>query len=253
LATLGLLLSVCACGGGDDDDAKGAGANATHAGTGGKGGGGMSAAATGTGGKGGAMGTAGMGTAGMGVSGTGSVSAGADGQVVAPWDKYCVATFTKDFDVLDSFGDVALSVHKGDRYLLGTPGSFAAGTLIYIADAGPAAIDMNYDTTAPPFTSSCTGATQSMVGVFVDTTVYSDEMLKTPVCTLQAGLAVPSAGVNFAITGGDLLSASVYNVELNELAQHCKGTTSGYVEGVSVEAGSTSYGGPPIESFLGPQ
>lgn len=245
---LGLLLGLCACGGGDDDDAKATGTGGMHAGSGGKG-----AAGMGTGGKGADMRTAAMGTAGMGGSGMGSISAAADGQVVAPWDKYCVATFTRDFDVLDSFGDVALSAHKGDRYLLGTPGGFAAGSLIYIADTGPAEIEMNYDTSAPPFMSSCTeGATQSMVGVFVDTKVYSDDMLKMPVCTLQAGLAVPSSGLSFAIAGGDLLGSSVYNVELNELASHCNGTMSGFVEGVSVEAGSTEYGGPPIASFLGP-
>lgn len=208
----------------------------------------------GTGGMGAGMGTSGMGAAGMGASGMGSTSAAADGQVVAPWDKYCVATFTRDFDVVDSFGDVALSAHKGDRYLLGTSSAFAPGTLIYIADAGPATIDMTYDKSAPPFMSSCTeGATQSMVGVFVDTTVYSDDMLKMPVCTLKAGLVVPSAGLNFSIAGGDLLGASAYEVELNELASHCNGTTSGFVEGVSVEAGSTVYGGPPLASFLGPQ
>lgn len=249
LAMLGLLMTVCACGGGDDDDAKATGTGGMHAGSSGMGTGGKG---MGTGGMG-AMGSSGMGSSGMGSAGMGSISASGDGQVVAPWDKYCVATFTRDFDVIDSFGDVALSVHKGDRYLLGTPGSFAPGSLIYIADAGPAEIDMTYDKSSPPFMSSCTGATQSMVGVFVDTTVYSDDALKMPVCMLEAGLAVPSSGLSFAIAGGDLLGASVYNVELNELAQHCKGTMSGFVQGVSVEAGSTEYGGPPIASFLGPQ
>jgi hypothetical protein len=244
LAGFGLAALCGAC---SSDDGGGSGSG----GMGGLSGVGGTSGASGNGGTGGMSGVGGASGA-SGASGTGGDiavdPAQSDGQVVAPWDQFCVATFTEDFDIIDSFGDLSLSVQAGDRYLLGESSGFsAAATIVYISDQGPVELEMEVeDETMLPFTSSCTGAVQTLIGVFVDTTVFSDEALTTPVCTLQAGTAVPSSGLSYFLTGNS------YQVSLNELLEHCNGVEEGFVASVDVTVGSTIYGGIPMVTVLGP-
>jgi hypothetical protein len=205
----------------------------------------------------------GGGTGGTGADGTGAGTGGSggdiavdppsgDGQVVAPWDQHCVATFTEAFDIVDSFGDVELTVQAGDRYLLGDSGFFAAATIVYIAAEGPVELDVDVeDESMLPFTTSCPARTVSLAGVFVDMPVFSDEALTTPLCTLQAGLTVPGGGIGYAIAGGDLFTAP-YQVTLGGFSEHCGGATEGFVASIDVTIGSASYGGVPFATVLSP-
>jgi len=228
---LGVALLGAGCGGDDAGEALGGGT----AGLGGRGG------ATALGGVSGMGGAARMG---------GDIApALADGQIVAPWDEYCVATFTKDFEAVDSFGDPELSIQAGDRYLLGDPRLLSDAAIIYIADEGP--VEFNIDVGgALPFTSSCKDrATQKYVAVFVNTPVCSDAGLTTPVCTLPAGLAVPGGGINYVLS--DEGSSPSYEVELKALAAHCSDVAKGFVKAATVTVGGTnSHTGVPIAVVL---
>lgn len=201
-----------------------------------------------SGGAGGTGGASGMAAGQAGTGGDIAVDpAQADGQVVAPWDQYCVATFTEDFDIVDSFGDLALQVQAGDRYLLGEEGFFGEITLVFVGSTGPVEIEIGgSDEIMPPFTSSCTGATELRIGVFADTVVYSDSALTSPLCTLQAGLTVPGSGVDYFVSG------SGYQVMLKELAAECGGAAQGFVDEVSVSTPLIGYFGVPFASVLAP-
>jgi len=253
-AWLWILLSLSGlCVGCSSDDGGGSGAG----GSGGTSGGGTGGASGASGMN--AGGTGGGGTGGGGTGGTGGTGGNidvdppsGDGQVVAPWDQHCVATFTEDFDIVDSFGDVALSVSAGSRYLIGDSGFFAAATIVYIAAEGPVELDIEVDDgSMVPFTSSCPGRTLSLAGVFVDMPVFSDEALTMPLCTLQAGLTVPDGGIGYAVAGGDLFTAP-YQVTLGGFSEHCGGATEGFVASIDVTVGGTSYGGVPFATVLTP-
>src|SRR5512145_270805 len=62
------------------------------------------------------------------------------GQVADPWRSYCVATFTRDYRIVDMFGDPVFTAREGDAYLMTEFGeSFGkdrAG-LAYLAADGP--------------------------------------------------------------------------------------------------------------------
>lgn len=177
-----------------------------------------------------------------------------DGQVIAPWDRYCVATFTSAFEVLDSFNDVKLAIEPGDRYLLGAPGFFDETNIIYVADVGPAEMKLQLrDGSTPPFMSSCGGgATRTYIAVFVDTPVYSDEATTMTSCTLPAGLAVPGDGINYVITNGGGAMSITYQVDLKQLAPHCNGVAKGFVKAARISLGDWSSYAVPIASVLGP-
>jgi len=253
------VMGLCTGCSGDDSDGAGNGGagGASGIGAGGSGGTGGSGGAGGSGGVSGASGTNGGGAGGAG--GVGGVGGDIDvdppaagGQVVAPWDQYCVATFTEEFDVTDSFGDVVLTAQAGDRYLLGDSGFFAAATLVYIAAEGPVELDIEVeDESMLPFTTSCPGRTLSLVGVFADMPVFSDEALTMPLCTLQAGLTVNGAGIGYAVAGSDLFTAP-YQVTLGALGEHCGGASEGFVASVDVPLGGGSFGGVPFATLLAP-
>jgi hypothetical protein len=147
-----------------------------------------------------------------------------DGQVVAPWDAYCVATFTRDFTVKSFFDDVLLEIQKGDRYLLAA-GSFDE-RIVYIGEDG--ATDLRIETSDTPYTSSCR-TSDARFSVFADTTVYADLELTMPVCELKAGQLFPAGA--YSVT----LADDAYEVSFAGLASVCDGTTGGFVHPVHVE------------------
>jgi hypothetical protein len=219
------LLGLCTGCSGDDSDGAGSGGAAGASGVSGGGSGGIG------------------GTSGGGTGGDIAVDpALPDGQVAGPWDQYCVATFTEDFEVGDKLGGVQLEVQAGDRYLLGAPGTFDEISLVYIGEGGPVEMEIaGSEEMMPPLTSSCSGATETRIAVFVDTVVYTDEAL-----TMQAGLAVPGIGVNYESAG------PAYSVELQELADACGGVAEGFVQTVHVETDLGGHFGVPFATLLAP-
>jgi hypothetical protein len=122
------------------------------------------------------------------------------GEVNAPWSDFCVATFERDY-VLRDWSDAPLFTAKaGQSYLLGSwhSGSFellvptGGGVLGFDAD-----LPFDEDQDVFPFASNCElGQTKMHVAVFSDVTLYADEALSTPICTLKRGtqFAFPSWG-----------------------------------------------------------
>jgi hypothetical protein len=226
-AWLGLALcSALACTGcGDDSDEGGAGQGGS---------GGMSANA-------GMNAGAGRGMAGGGSGTGGSSNATGDGQVTADWRGYCTLTFTEDYDVVDSFGDIELSVKAGSTYLAGDAGPFGDAVLLYLTDAGPVEFEIELDDPAmPPYTSYCDENASPFIAVFVDTTVYLDEAMTMQACTLAAGTTAPGGSFGYALVG-DLFTSATYEVNLGNLAAQCSGTEIGYLEAARETIGSTTY------------
>lgn len=244
-----LIAVLCVhCG---DSDSDGVGGSAQSGGDAASGGVSSTGDASQTGGT---TGTGDMISTGGSTAVVGHIDALPDGQVIAPWDSLCVATFTEDFDIVDTFGDVELSVKAGQRYLLGEPSFFGTSTIYYIGSEGPVDLEIDVsDATMPPFTSSCDGGTTtSLSAVFVETTVYADEDLTMPLCTLSASTTMAGDGVDYAFAGGDLFSSSTYWVDLGALSSSCDGNSEGYIKAGEVEIGSTSYTVIPVATVLGP-
>src|SRR5690349_5289311 len=87
------------------------------------------------------------------------------GTVTDDWAEFCIATFTKDTELLD-FGEPAFTAQKGEKYLLTTYGSFSS-ELMFLSDGGPETFEIPEDDAGGyPFTSNCepdTGVTYSAV------------------------------------------------------------------------------------------
>jgi hypothetical protein len=189
-----------------------------------------------------------------GNSGGGAAPARPDGQVVAPWDKLCVATFTRDFEVIDAFGDPELSVQSGDRYLQGDGGLFAEAVIVYVSDEGPVEFDIDVENGEMlPFTSNCQdGSTKTYAAVFADTPVYSDEAMTMQLCSLRAGTMVEGSGIGYIAAGGGFTMPK-YQLMLEELAAQCGGAQEGYAAGAEITIGETSHIVVPIGTVLGPR
>jgi len=163
-----------------------------------------------------------------------------DGQVTAEWDKYCVATFTADYVVLDVFGDPDLSINKGDRYLL-TDSSFDdTPRVLYLTEGGPLEFEIK-DKGA--FKSSCEGDVEERTVAFADLTFFEDEQLTKQACTVKKGEVVGSIG--YAL--GD---SAVYEVTLED--EFCGGIGTGYIQSVPVVVGETTHTGPAVATVLVP-
>lgn len=175
------------------------------------------------------------------------------GQVTAPWDDMCLLTFSKDHDIVDSFFDeVDLSIRAGDSYLQAASTIFG-DSIIFISPQGPVELDLGDEVPEPPpYTSSCEGTrTVEYVSVFVDTVVYSDVELTTPICTLSAGTRAPG-NLGFGAIGGSLTDAGKYEVSFQGLEAHCAGASQGFVRGVQVTIGMNVYAGPGLVTALAP-
>jgi hypothetical protein len=177
------------------------------------------------------------------------------GEVRAPWNSACVATFDQDYDFIDPFDEVELQVVAGSRYLLADVGGFGAqATVLYLSDVGPVEFAIENDGNPPPFSSSCAGGVvEEVVGVFANVTVYSDQALNMAACMLSAGDVLPGGGLSYALVSGDLFAGGgTYEVSFGGLATACDGLDAGYVAASSVMLGETQYTVLPLASVLRP-
>lgn len=182
---------------------------------------------------------------------------GPSGQVEAPWDAYCVATFTEDFDVLD-FDEVAFTAAKGDAYLLSSLdfGGRLSPEIYFMGKKGVTDFELEIDPAAPPFTSNCAvGMTERRVGVFHDVTVYKDEEASDVACELTAGTTWVSGGGGYGLASDltfDDSKPMIYQIEFEGLAEHCNGATEGYIKVYSEVIGSTHTDMMPLGLFIAP-
>ena len=178
-----------------------------------------------------------------------------DGTAVAPWTDYCVATFTEDHQIEGHFGDVELTVQSGEAYLL-ADFEEDMSEIYYLTRFGPVGFDIEpAEDGTWPFTSNCEpGATLKHYGVFVDTVLYEEAELMTPVCQLFAGTAAPTLSSGFAIAG-DLDfdgGGTPYKVFLGGLADLCDGRTEAFLSVRLAVVGSGNHTAIPIQTFRAP-
>jgi hypothetical protein len=196
-------------------------------------------------------------------SGCGGDDDGGDGQqgagvVTAPWDAYCVATFSEDTLVLD-FGDPLFTARAGESYLMTSFATFGGETradMAYLTPKGP------YDFTVTaaagttlPFTSNCqVDQAKPYQAAFTDVSVFADEALTTKLCDLSAGTVVPaSSGISgHSSTGLSFNGPETYQVYLNGFSASCGGVETGYVSVPETTAFGVTTWLVPIARIIGP-
>lgn len=180
---------------------------------------------------------------------------GSSGQVTAPWTTYCVATFTRDYPIIDGFGDSLFTAKTGEKYLLSefsaVQGSFE---LVYLASGAPNPIAVEGETTLP-FTTNCDAGTTSYYAVFQDTAVFKDEALTEKACDLTAGTVLPADTTKqrgYSSTDLSFGATAKYSLFLNAFAASCGNIDTGYISVPQVQAlGTTTYL-VPVTSIVGP-
>ncbi|MBL4867846.1 MAG: hypothetical protein JKY67_15870 [Pseudomonadales bacterium] len=122
----------------------------------------------------------------------------------------CIATFTEDYLVTDVFGEEFFTAKTGESFILSRLGytrfgqdNVSTADLYYLVNEGAYGFQVEIEddnTSAFPFVSNCeVGETERFVGVFHDTTLYSDEELTQEVCSLTKSV---SAGMSSTTSTG---------------------------------------------------
>jgi hypothetical protein len=179
------------------------------------------------------------------------------GTVTEEWRDFCVAKFTRDYDVIDSFDEPQFRAKKGEEYLLAEYGDTfgPSAQLVYLWPGGPEEFSIDVNTTAEfPFTTSCPlNTAQPYYAVFEDAAVYAEEALTTKLCDLEAGTALPrtSALAGYSITTLEFFGPNVYEVYLNAFSAQC-GADTGYVNVQPVESFDSTTWLVPIIGVLHP-
>ena len=201
--------------------------------------GGMGATGTTTGGQP-ASGPGGSSAAGSSASGSSNLGgSGGVSTVTGPggvtWSGYCVATFTSDYGVLDSFDEPLFTARVSEQYLMTAyPASIFGGPnsaeLLYLTEDGPFEFEVDPGSDPPVFTANCRkGAATRVSAVFTDVSLYADSTLATKLCDLTAGTVLPLDGRY----GYSLTSASdgeaIYSMLLGPYSAQCGAAEQGSV------------------------
>lgn len=182
-------------------------------------------------------------------------SAENSGQVTAPWTSYCVATFTRDFPLVDAFGDLQFTAKTGEKYLLAefsaAQGSFE---ILYLVGGAPNPIVIEGEASLP-FTTNCDAGTTEYYAVFQNTAVFKDEALTEKACDLAAGTVLPvdpAQGRGYSSTDLSFGATAKYSLFLNAFSPSCGNLPTGYISVPQVQAlGTTTYL-VPVTSIIGP-
>jgi len=179
------------------------------------------------------------------------------GEVAPPWDTYCVATFTEDYDIM-GFDRLTLRINAGETYLVRRLeiGDRVDPEVVFLGERGVYGLDLALEGKPLPFTSNCaSGMTQSYAGAFADVTLYKDADATEVACTLAAGTVWPSAGGGYALTGDltfDPNTPLIYRVNFDGLAGVCGGATEAFMKAYSERVGEKDARTYALSVFLGP-
>lgn len=191
-----------------------------------------------------------------------NAASGSDGQVTDAWRDYCVATFTSDVALKDSFGDTAFTARKGEQYLLMDFNSWGGEPRVeiaYLTSAGPDIheVPVSGGPETFPFTSNCTfDAAVEYYAVFADVKVYDTESLSTEICSLPAGTAVlrdMTTNAGYSATTLSFTGPQIYSVMLNALAPLCGGAETGYISVPQTTVLGVTTALVPIQVVVKPQ
>jgi hypothetical protein len=183
------------------------------------------------------------------------------GTVTAEWSSYCVATFTKDYAVMDAFDEALFTARAGEQYLMTAYGdgfSTDTASLAYLTDSGP----YEFEVTAPagtqnfPFTTSCTfGSTVPYYAAFTDVTLYVEEALTTKLCDVPSGTVLPrdtSTGAGYGTTSLNFSGPTTYEIFLNAFSAQCGNAGSGFASVPSTDLFGFTTWLVPIIQIVGP-
>ena len=176
-----------------------------------------------------------------------------------PFPEACIATFTRDHPVLDPAREPRLFIQKGEVLLLDRYHTFRGAPeaeISFITAVGPINFNVHAATVAGlPFTSNCVpGAVKFAVGAFADTTLYKDEQLAEPACTLRRGQSFETTTFGYSYAGAGIdPEGAVYEFVLGALSGPCVGISSAFVAGTRVTLGRAIYLLLPIASFSSPK
>jgi hypothetical protein len=173
------------------------------------------------------------------------------------WSGYCVATFTSDYDVLDSFDEPLFTARVGEQYLMTAyPPSFGgpnSAGLLYLTQDGPFSFEVDPGSDPAPFTANCPKDTSKRsYAVFSDVSLYSDTTLATKLCDLTAGTALPlDGGYGFSLSSSSDGEA-IYSIILGPYGAQCGAAEEGSVVVPSVQVLDQNTYLVPIRAILGP-
>ena len=177
--------------------------------------------------------------------------------MTAAWRSYCVAKFTANDDVVDSFGDPLFTAHAGEQYLM-TEYDTAGGRLglAYLTAAGPYTFDVDMSGAALPFTTNCaSGNVKSYYAAFRDVTFYTTKDLSTKLCDLAAETALPrdtTTSAGYSTTTLSFSGPVTYEVQLNAFSAQC-GAASGFISVPATQVLGTTTWLVPVIVIIGPQ
>jgi hypothetical protein len=194
-----------------------------------------------------------------GEAGDADDDAATDSVVPAEWRSYCMATFTRDYEVVDVFGDSEFTARAGEEYLLADYGEFWGdrASLLYLSPGGPYEFEVQAPSGAQdfPFTSNCTfGSVSDHYAVFRDVSVYAEEALTNRLCQLTSGRVLPttSASSGFATSTLTLSGPITYELFLNAFSAECGGAASGFISVPQVEVFGVRTWLVPVRQIVGP-
>jgi hypothetical protein len=187
----------------------------------------------------------------------GPAGSGANGgQITAEWKNFCVATFTRDYTVTDTFGDTQFTAQAGEEYLLTDLGPAGTGAeLSYLVNGAPYSFIVEQVEAAWPFTSNCESGQTHYYAVFRDVTVFKDEAMTEKACDLRAGTFKPldpTKVAGYAATDFSFAEETTYSLSLNAFASDCGDVDSGYIAVQQVEVLGTSTYLVPVITIVGP-
>lgn len=178
-----------------------------------------------------------------------------NGVASGDWADYCVATFTKDFDAADVFGDPMFTAKEGDSYLVSRLESPFSGEteLLYLTGAGPEEFEAPGGADAPYTTDCLDGSTTRYIAAFDDVTVYEDEELTSAICELSAGdTAEATGGSGYSSVGFELSGPATYSVMLSGFSEQCGGASEGYISVPETKIFGTTTWLVPLRTIEGP-
>ncbi len=191
-------------------------------------------------------------------NGANNASVTGSGQVTAQWSGYCVAKFTSDVVIRDSFDDILFTARSGEEYLL-TEYDTSRVEIAYLTPLGPDTyeVPVSGGPETFPFTSNCTfDQAVEYYAVFTDVVVYDSEALTNQLCSLPAGTAVlrdTTANAGYSAVTMGFGGPQTYEVMLNSLGTLCGDAESGYVSVAETQLFGATTWLVPITVALKPQ
>ncbi len=169
----------------------------------------------------------------------------------------CIATFTENYGVTDSWGAPLFTAKIGDTYIVSRYYTFAnapKAELLYLIAEGPYGFEISLNEgESLPFNANCAIDSNSLnVGVFATTNIYTDVNGTNEVCTLNKGTVSEDPGFRVLFSEIDLINDySMYLLLSNPFETECGVNDSLYIKVSSTQIFPNNKASIiPIQSFV---